>query len=166
MAIFGSAQTVRAQTPQTPAFGAAWTYIGELLRSGSPAHRRVMALGPGASEKVELSHGVFAIEQAYETKRRSEGFFESHRKYIDIQVVVSGNEAMEVVDAARIVVREPYQEERDLITYEDVVAPAMLRIQSGEAAVFYPSDVHMPSLRVADGAVLVRKAVLKVPVSA
>ena len=43
-------------------------------------------------EKVDLSHGVFALEQVYETKPRAEGFFESHRKYIDVQFVFEGDQ--------------------------------------------------------------------------
>ncbi len=164
MAIIGSVETVRGQTPRTPAFAVAWTYIEQLLRPGSALNARIGALAAGDSQKHDLGAGVFAIEQAYQTKPRAEGFFESHRKYLDIQVVVAGRETMELADLSRAKVRQPYQEERDLITYEDVVDASLLRVVAGEAAVFYPPDVHMPSLRLGDAAVLVRKSVLKVPV--
>ena len=41
-----------------------------------------------------------------------------------------------------------------------------LRVHAGEATIFFPSDVHMPTLRVRASAVNVRKCVVKVPVSA
>lgn len=164
MAIHGSTATVRAQTPQSAAFRAAWDYIGTLLDAGSAVHRRVGGLARGESQKHELGAGVFAIEQAYDSKPRAEAFFESHRKYVDIQVVVAGEEAMEVIDAAHASVREPYQAERDLIVYHDAPNASRLHLQAGAAAVFFPADVHMPSLRAGDAAVLVRKVVLKVPV--
>lgn len=166
MAFFGAIETVRAQAPRTPAFATAWKYIGELLTPNSPVHQRVQALKRGDSEKHELGDGVFAIEQAYETKPRAEGFFESHRKYIDIQVVVAGDETMEVADVARATVKDPYVEARDLIVYADVASASALRLRTGEAAVFFPADVHMPSLRTGEGAAFVRKSVLKVPVGA
>lgn len=164
MALFGTTETVRQQAPATPAFAAAWAYIAEVLEPGSAAHQRVAGLGAGASKKVDLEQGVFAIEQAYETKPRSDGFFESHRKYVDIQVLVAGEEIMEVIDSAHATVREPYQEARDLITYLDQTNSSVLRLRAGDAAIFFPVDVHMPTLRTGSSAVLVRKTVLKVPV--
>jgi YhcH/YjgK/YiaL family protein len=164
MALFGSVETVRAQAPCTPAFATAWKYIEQVVQPQSEVHCRIQALKRGDSAKHELADGVFAIEQAYDTKPRAEGFFESHRKYIDIQVIVAGEETMEVADVVRASVREPYVEPRDLIVYSDVATASALRLRTGEAAVFFPADVHMPSLRTGEAAVLVRKTVLKVPV--
>lgn len=166
MAIFGSLATVRAQAPAGPAFAAAWNYLDELRRDGSDVGKRIRAFERGASQKHELAAGVFAIEQVYDTKPRSEGFFESHRRYIDIQVIVAGEEIMEVADAGRAAVRQPYQDARDLIEYHDVPAASKLTFRAGEAAIFFPVDVHMPSLRAGTEPALVRKVVLKVPVSA
>lgn len=166
MALFGSVETVRAQAPQSSAFATAWAYVEQLLRPGSAVHSRLAALAEGVSQRHELEHGVFAIEQAYRTKPRADGFFESHRKYIDIQVIVAGEEVMEVVDAGRAAVRDGYNEERDYTVWNDVAKASPLRVLAGEATIFFPADVHMPSLRVGEQPVLVRKSVLKVPVSA
>lgn len=165
MALFGSIATVRMQTRPDAVFAVAWAYVDALTTVGSAVNHRVASLRPGESQKHELAGGVFVIEQAYETKPRAEGFFESHRKYVDVQVVVDGDERMEVADLARATVRQPYQEERDLIVYEDVADASALRLHAGEVAVFHPADVHMPSLRAGAGPVVVRKAVLKLPVA-
>jgi biofilm protein TabA len=164
MALFGSLATVRAQAPQTSGFMTAFAYIEQLLRPDSPEHARLRGIAAGASQKVELGGGVFAVEQVYPTKPRPEGFFESHRKYIDVQVVVEGDELMEVIDASRITVRQPYDAERDLITYLDVSDASQVRVGAGQATIFFPVDVHMPSLRVSAAPALVRKTVVKVPV--
>ena len=119
----------------------------------------------GESKKIELPGGVFAIEQVYETKPRAEGFFESHRKYIDVQVVVEGEETMELVEASRIAVKDAYQPERDVVIYADHAGASALRAVAGHAAIFFPVDVHMPSLRTGTAPVLVRKTVVKVPVA-
>lgn len=165
MALFGSLAALRAQSPQNNRFGAAFAHAEELLRPGSPAQARLRGIAAGGSNRVELGDGVFAIEQVYETKPRAEGFFESHRKYVDLQVVIEGDEMMEVIDAARIAVRDPYDPERDLVTYADTAEGSRLRVGAGQATVFFPVDVHMPSLRVATGPVLVRKVVVKIPVA-
>src|SRR5687768_3963193 len=164
MALFGSIASLRAQAPQTPAFSLAFGYVDELMRVDSGARSRIRAIARGDAHKVDLGSGTFAIEQVYETKNRSEGFFESHRKYIDLQVIVEGEELMEVVDAAFITVNQAYQDERDLITYLDAANASHLRLVAGQAAVFFPVDVHMPTLRLNPSASLVRKTVVKIPV--
>jgi YhcH/YjgK/YiaL family protein len=165
MALFGSLSTVRAQAPKTPGFATAFAYVEELLRPGSPVQARLHGIARGESQKVDLGGGVFVMEQVYETKPRAEGFFESHRKYIDVQVVAEGEELMEVIDASRITVREPYAADRDLILYAEGTDASLLRAVAGQVAVFFPVDVHMPSLRLRTAPSLVRKAVVKIPVA-
>lgn len=164
MAITGSFAAVRAQAPQTAGFSAAFSYVEELLRVDSPARARLRAIGPGSSGKIELAAGAYAIEQVYQTRPRAEGFFESHRKYIDVQVVIEGEERLEVVDAGRIAVKNPYVAEKDVIIYHDAADATEVRLLAGEVAVFFPVDVHMPCLRLRAESALVRKTVVKVPV--
>ena len=104
-------------------------------------------------------------EECYPTKARAEGFFESHRNFIDVQIIFEGAELMEVADIATMKTRQPYNPERDLIVYEDNAAASWLRVWPGQAAVFFPTDAHMPTLRVGDVAVLTRKCVIKIPVA-
>ncbi len=164
MALFGSLGALRAQAPQIPRFAAAFTYVEDLLKENSAARARLRAIDRGGSQRIELGEGVFAIEQVYDSKTRAEGFFESHRKYIDLQVVVEGDEIMEVVDAARIAGKDAYNPERDLQLYGDVADASRLRVTQGLATIFFPVDVHMPGLQPDGRAQLVRKTVVKIPV--
>jgi YhcH/YjgK/YiaL family protein len=166
MALLGSIATVQAQVPRADAFAAAFGYLAELFQPGSPAAVRMKAIAVGETNRIELAGGAFVIEQVYNSKVRADGFFESHRKYIDVQAVFEGAELMEIVDIARAVVRQPYNPERDFIIYEDCSETSALRVGVGEAAVFFPSDVHMPGLCVTREPAVVRKAVVKVPVPA
>jgi YhcH/YjgK/YiaL family protein len=163
MAVFGPFALVRAQLRSDPRFSAAFAYVGEALQQGSAAASRIGGLAPGVTERIDLAGGAFALEQVYRPKPRPEGFFESHRQYIDVQVIVAGEELMEVEPVARLVVGTAYDSERDLIKYADTATAAVLRLRTGDAAVFFPEDGHMPSLHWR-GAGLVRKTVVKVPV--
>jgi beta-galactosidase beta subunit len=58
-----------------------------------------------------------------------------------------------------------YVAERDLITYVDGTDASLLRSVAGQVAIFFPVDVHMPSLQLRAAPVLVRKSVVKVPVA-
>lgn len=165
MAQFGSLASLRQQN-QSPQFAAAFAYAAEALRAGSPVHARLAAMSAGTSERVELGGGVFAMEQVYHAKPREEGFFEAHRKFIDVQVIVEGIELMEVEDISRLTVTMDYDAERDFGKFAlDGPNAAKLILRAGDAALFFPSDGHMPSLRVAGAPTLVRKTVVKVPVA-
>lgn len=164
MALFGSFATVGASLTSDPRFAAALAYAEEILRPGTIARRRIEGLAAGTSEKVELADGAFAIDQVYESKARPDAFFESHRRYIDLQLLVEGAEWMEVCDISRLTVEQPYLEERDFIKYADVAGASVLKLSTGDAAIFFPVDGHMPSLRPEGVAGLVRKTVVKVPV--
>lgn len=146
-----------------PRFGPALAYVEQALRAGSEVHARIGRVAAGVTDRVELAAGSFALEQTYEPKARPDGFFESHRRYIDVQVIVEGEELMEVEDVSRLAIATPYNPDRDLLKYADTAVASVLRMRAGDVAVFFPEDGHMPSLRWR-GPGLVRKTVVKVPV--
>lgn len=165
MALFGSLATVRAQLVGCPSFERTLAYVEEVLREGSPARQRVLAVPEGTTERVELGDGVFALEQSYVAKPRAEGRWEAHRQYIDVQVIVAGDELMEVTDISRLAVTEDRTPAQDLLFFGDYPDGSVLRMRAGELAVFFPVDAHKPSLAAGDPASLVRKTVVKVPVA-
>lgn len=163
MAIFGPYSSVKHQIASDSRFAAAIDYVAEALWDRSAVHERISQLAAGVTERVELAGGAFALEQAYLPKARPDGFFESHQKYIDVQVIVAGEELMEVEDIGRLVVTHPYNPERDLVKYADTAVASLLKMRAGDVAVFFPEDGHMPSLRWR-GAGVLSKTVVKVPV--
>ena len=164
MALYGSINRVRAQVAPLKGFDTAFAYADELLRAGSPVQARVRAVAAGQRQRTELGGGVFVSEECYASKARAEGFFESHRKFIDVQIIFEGEELMEVADSATMKTRAEYDAARDLIIYEDSAEASLLRVFPGQAAVFFPTDAHMPTLRVREAGGLVRKCVIKIPV--
>jgi biofilm protein TabA len=165
MAQFGPFVSLRMQQ-RDPRFTAAFAYVAESLQPDSAVHARIAALVAGQSERVELGDGLFAMEQVYLTKAREDAFYESHRRYIDVQVIVTGAEAMEVDDIARLSGATAYDEERDFIRYASGAHPhSRILLQAGDIALFFPADGHMPCLHPAGAPQLVRKTVVKVPVS-
>ncbi len=165
MALFGTLAAVRDQCGRLPEFRAALAYAAEALTPGSAAQGRILALAEGATHREELPDGAYAVEMAYRTKSRAEGFFETHRRYIDVQVLVAGEELMEVAPVSRLPMSQPYDAARDLIRHADYAGGSVLRLAAGEVAVFWPVDAHMPALAAARAA-LVRKTVVKVPMPA
>lgn len=165
MALIGSLATIKSQLIATEPLQRALRYVEEALSPDTVVGQRIQALELGQTERVELGGGLFALEQAYRSKPRSEGVYESHRVYLDIQVIVAGEELMELTEVARLKVQEDFTPERDLIFYQDFRGGSVLRMHAGELAIFRPADAHMPSLAV-DAPAVVRKTVVKVPVTA
>ena len=163
MALIGSFSTVRRWCAERPEFAAALAYAAEALTPGSPVQARIRGLAGGAVHRQELAGGAYAMESAGLTRNRADGFFESHRRYVDLQVVVEGVERMEVAGAAALERTGPYDEAKDLIKYAGAPGASSLLVGAGEAAVFEAEDAHMPSLAVGEPR-LVRKVVVKVPV--
>ncbi len=98
--------------------------------------------------KVDIDgEHVFAIVQRYETVIADIPRFECHRKYMDVQYIVSGEEIIGWVPAGRMVVTEEYDPEKDIcfgIVPKGEVTPVYL--QAGQLAVLYPEDAHAPKL--------------------
>jgi len=164
MALFGSLPVLRAQADPRGLFVPAFAYLEDLFRAGSAAGQRLDSISIGETHRVELAEGSFALEQVYHSKSRPEGFFESHRNYIDVQVIFFGAEWMEVIGIDQLEVRETYNPTRDLIIYEDVAGASSLHVIRGHAAIFYPEDGHMPGLSGSAAPSIVKKTVIKVPV--
>jgi biofilm protein TabA len=137
-------------------------FIAETFREGSEPHRKLLALSVGETVRTDLPGGAFALSQAYLTKPRVEGKWETHRAYIDIQVVHTGQEFMEISDRAKLTVSEDLTPGKDVIFYHPFEVGSVLRFGSRDVGIYYPTDAHLGG--VAIGApTLVRKIVVKVP---
>ena len=73
--------------------------------------------------------------------------FEAHIKYVDIQYLVSGAEAMGWAPQDQLVVSLPYLDEKDIMLG---TVPAEVRtlvpFSAGYAILLYPTDAHGPGL--------------------
>ena len=80
--------------------------------------------------------------QEYITTGEKEKPFESHCEYVDIQLLLFGEEIMEVADARRLQVAQLYDSEvdRTLYTPNDMAAKVVLRPES--VMVLFPNDAH------------------------
>ena len=106
---------------------------------------------------------VYALVQSYETLA-GEPRFEVHRRYIDIQYVVSGTEIIGWAPLPAMVVTDGYDPAKDIAF--GCVPPdqvTLVRLHVGQLAVLYPSDAHAPKL-AAGVPGPVKKIVVKVAV--
>jgi YhcH/YjgK/YiaL family protein len=106
---------------------------------------------------------IFATVSEYISKNEESAQFEAHRKYIDIQYVVSGKELINIAPLASVKeVLTPYDASKD-IEFVTVSKLIYLKASPSDFFIFFPGDAHRPGLK--DGAnAPVRKIVIKVKV--
>jgi YhcH/YjgK/YiaL family protein len=136
-------------------FGPAWTTAFEFLKTLMPDSETGKRLIQG----TELFVGV----DTYETKPRSAAKLETHRKYVDIQVLLCGTEVIEVFPKQGLTVSEPYNPEKDAEFYQVPADPGTrIALSPGRFIVFFPEDAHMPCLMAGRSPEPVKKVVIKV----
>ena len=84
----------------------------------------------------------------YFTKKENDKFWESHKRYLDVQIMIDGSERVAFNDI-RNMKEKSFDLERDLVILEgnklfDIV------IENGDVLVFFPNDVHKPELDILD----------------
>lgn len=106
---------------------------------------------------------LYAMVQRYQTRLPADAIWESHRKYIDVQFVYQGTERFGYAPLSHApTVTAAYSEEKDVIFY----APGSLTLPltAGQFAIYFPQDVHAPSLAEGNVPTDVVKVVVKVAV--
>ena len=110
--------------------------------------------------RYELDDGVFYMVQSYETKEKNDTP-EAHRKYIDIQYIVSGKEAIGYGSLEKMTEVVKANPEGDIWLYHGPLS--YVTLESGFFGIFFPQDAHAPAVAVG-GCGPARKVVVKVPV--
>jgi YhcH/YjgK/YiaL family protein len=137
--------------------------LGERFAKGFAFLRRG-GLGELAAGRHEIDgDDVYALVMEVELKPMEEGFWEAHRRYADIQYVVSGVERMGVTDISTLKTSKAYDAKGDAELFAG--SGQSVLVQGGCFAVFLPQDGHMPGLRPGAEAAKVKKVVVKVRVA-
>jgi len=130
-----------------------WDQAFHFLKS---ANLKELPLG---KQELEGQH-LFVIVQEYYGKQKADALYESHKKYIDIQYVIKGEEIMGLTTLDKAAVRDPYNEAKD-ITFYDFDGGEYLKATPENFFMFFPEDVHRPSITTGDS-VLIKKIVVKI----
>lgn len=103
---------------------------------------------------------VYATRFTYETIPVEDAFFEAHRRYLDIHLMLRGEERVDIAHPDGL---ELFRHEDDFYAYHGE-ADQTLVLKPGEFLVVFPGDAHRIKVQV-DGPKTVSKAVFKVLVT-
>ncbi|MDB4583478.1 YhcH/YjgK/YiaL family protein [Draconibacterium sp.] len=114
---------------------------------------------PLGKQELEGDHLFINLDE-YISRDKKDTRYESHKKYIDIQYVVEGEELMGITTLDKVQVTDPYDEEKDVGFFE-YEGGNYVKTTPDNFVIFFPEDVHRPMMKVNENAP-VRKIVVKI----
>ena len=105
---------------------------------------------------------IFINAVEYETKPIESAILEAHRAYIDVMLLLEGEERIACCDLSVVEkITQPYETAKDALLAEIPVNTTFVWMRPGDVAVLFPEDCHAPGLDT-DGRHKVKKLIAKV----
>jgi YhcH/YjgK/YiaL family protein len=117
-------------TPLNPRFAAAFDFL------------RHMGPAPSIGRHEIDGDSAYALVQQYETRPVAGVQLEAHRRYVDVQYIVRGSEAISW--APRDGLTMPHDVTKDVALFAASANMIPVPIQAGQCAILFPDDAHAP----------------------
>lgn len=91
--------------------------------------------------------------------------FELHQSYIDIQIILQGEERMDFATLHQAITPDEYNEKDDYQLCEQVTLEQSVVVKEGMFAIFMPNEPHKPGVSVNATISSVKKVVIKLKLS-
>ena len=115
--------------------------------------------------RYEIKGKDYANIESYNTKLPSEAKFESHKNYIDIQLLLRGQERIYLNNIKSLETDIPYNKEKDIEFYKENVSESdFVTLNGRNFAMIYPHEAHAPQVSISDKSDNVLKVVIKIHV--
>ena len=116
--------------------------------------------------KQILSDEIYVNIEQYSTKSIEEAKFEAHDKYIDIQILLSGQESIYLADRMNLDIKIPYSPEKDIVFYSDLIsAYPKIDLDGSNFVMIFPHEAHAPQVSVNNNHEKVLKVVVKIKIA-
>lgn len=102
---------------------------------------------------------IFVNIVEYETCEKEDRFWEAHKKYIDVHLMLDGCERIDINFIENLEQKE-YEEEGDFLPLEGK-NNGYVELRKGDFLVCYPEDAHMTAIKVNEKE-KIKKAIFKV----
>ena len=98
--------------------------------------------------KTEVNSDFYYTVQRYNTKEVSECSFESHKKYVDIQIMIEGSEIMDLADISRMSMKQEYNSDSDFMLWNEPERFTRTTLRQGDYIVIYPETAHRGAINL------------------
>ncbi|MGE4385377.1 MAG: YhcH/YjgK/YiaL family protein [Endomicrobiaceae bacterium] len=109
--------------------------------------------------KYEISDGIYAVVQKCGPKAECDRLLETHRKYVDLQYVISGKERIGWKFADKTFKTHKKYSSKNDISFFTNKPDIYINLKKGEFVLLFPEDAHAPL----SGAAIVKKCIVKIP---
>ncbi|HBV77607.1 MULTISPECIES: YhcH/YjgK/YiaL family protein [Vibrio] len=104
---------------------------------------------------------VFCVLMTPETEPREDRKTEIHRDYLDIQIILEGEETFGYsIETPQALLDKP-EYTNDVLLFNEVGNESFISLRAGDFIIFYPGESHRPQCATKEP-MTVRKAVIKV----
>lgn len=109
----------------------------------------------------EIEDGIKMNYDNYNSKEEKDGLWESHIKYLDVQVMLDGEEYI-AVNNIKNMKKKSEDQKNDIIFF---VGDELFKIpfKKNDILILYPEDVHMPGLKIRKS-IFNKKVVFKIEI--
>ena len=97
---------------------------------------------------------LFSIGLQYETKSSEEGLWEAHRKYLDIHIILEGEENIQVSDISSMLPTTEYVDDYQLFKGE---SSHVIHLVPGYFIILFPNEVHKTGILVGSACKVLKK---------
>lgn len=112
-----------------------------------------------------ISDNIYANVEEYNTKLIKDAKFETHDKYIDIQILISGEESIAISDRETLTELESYNPKKDITFYSDNLNEHFkVTLNGSNFVMIFPHEGHAPQVSIAEQPQKVRKVVVKIKI--
>ena len=136
-------------------------FYGGLLKNLETGLKAVDGLEKMELGTYQFDGGYFMVQEGV-TRPLTEGTFEAHRKYVDVQIILEGSEEVAWAQTGDLKTVTPYNEQKDVEFLEGSFDHVM-KISAGMFYIVFPHDAHKPVSHTASQQSF-RKIVMKLPV--
>lgn len=93
-------------------------------------------------KKIDVNDYFYYSIIEYETKNVDLCELESHRLYVDVQVMVKGSELIDIVDISKLQEKDSYEEALDVQHWKAPKHMARVKLQEGDYIILFPENGH------------------------
>lgn len=139
-------------------------YYAQLHPEFAGVFEILKSLTPESEEKRYELDGdkAFVNLSSYVNKPVEDCAFESHKKYIDIQFVVDGEEKIDLTDSALLKCTDDRLDTDDIAFFENTCHFDTADLEPGDFVIIFPGEAHRPCVAPDGKGVKVKKAVAKI----
>lgn len=110
-------------------------------------------------KNIVKGDNIFINKFSYTCNNEENLFFEGHTDYLDIHIVLSGQELLGYSDISNINSKYNYNEQENFIEFNGDIS-SYINLTPGNFIITFPEDVHLPKISINND--FVQKVVCKV----